>query len=295
MRRLGMRFLALAIVSLIVVSGLAFSAVDTAPCSDGTAYGKCSTKNPGNWCTGAPGSHALMPYVTLCPCTVVAGWIQSGTGDAATCIQAKCDDGSTNGNCAVAKPKVCVGGSTYADNSSKCGCPAGKRPATGGIFCEFIPCNYSGEIVDEGLCSAKKGKACQNGTMVDAATKCGCPGGKSKVGEKCTILCTDGTVDGACSATKPKKCVAGDLSDDAEACGCPEGQSKVGRNCAAGVLGALGSGADLLTGGSGGNQNQGNGSANGTASGGSSSPLTCCCLPTALIGIVGGFVVFRKK
>ena len=293
-RRLKMKFLALVIVSLIVVSGMAFATVDTSPCPDGTAYGKCSTANPGNWCTGAPGSHALMQYVTLCPCTVVAGWVQSVDGDAATCVQALCDDGTKNGECAKAKPKVCVGGSAYADNATKCGCPAGKRVASGEVFCEFIPCSYNGETVNEGLCSVKKGKMCANGTMVDAATKCGCQGGTSKVGEKCATLCTDGTVEGSCAPTKPRRCVSGNLVDDAQTCGCPEGQSKVGSNCASGVLGAIGSGADLLTGGSGGNQNQSGGNANGTAGSGSS-PLSCCCLPTALIGIVGGFAVFRKK
>lgn len=283
-----MKLFSLAIVAMIAISGMAFADIDTSPCSDGTAYGKCSTANPGNWCTGSPGAHALMQYVSLCSCTAVSGWVQEGTGDAATCVQAMCNDGTKNGACAATKPKVCIGGTIYADNATKCGCPAGKRKAADGIFCEFIPCTYNGETVNEGLCSAKnKGKMCQNGTIVDAATACGCPAGQTKVGEKCSLVCTDGTLDGACSTNKPRKCVAGDLVDDAVSCGCPQGQSAVGKNCAASVFDQLG-GADLL--------GSGNTNANNSSGGSSASnPLSCCCLPTALIGIVGGFAVFRKK
>ncbi|MFA6489226.1 MAG: hypothetical protein WCT52_00930 [Candidatus Micrarchaeia archaeon] len=282
-----MKFFSLAIVVLIALSGAVFAEIDTSPCSDGTPYGKCSTANPGNWCTGSPGAHALMQYVALCSCTAVPGWIQDGTGDTATCVQATCDDGTKNGNCAKTKPKVCIGGSAYADNATKCGCPAGKRKAANGIFCESIPCNYSGEIVNEGLCSAKKAKMCQNGAMVDAATACGCPAGQTKVGEKCSLVCTDGTLNNACSTTKPRKCVDGDLVDDAQSCGCPSGQSAVGKNCAESVLGALG-GVDLL--------GSGNTNANNSSGGSATSnPLSCCCLPTALIGIIGGFAFFRKE
>ena len=283
-----MKSFLLAALVLAIAAGLVFADIDTSPCSDGTAYGKCSTANPGNWCTGSPGAHALMQYVQLCSCEAVPGWVTQGSGDAATCVQAKCNDGTLNGNCATTKPKVCVGGSTYADNATKCGCPAGMRMAAGGIFCEAIPCNYNGETVNNGQCSAKKGKMCANGTMVDAAAACGCPAGTVNVNNTCSVQCTDGTLDGACSSRKPMKCVSGDLVDDAADCGCPSGQSAVGNNCAASVIGALG-GTDLL----GGNGNSSGSNSSGNASG--TSPLSCCCLPTALIGIIGGFAIFRKK
>ncbi len=69
---------------------------DTSPCVDGTAYGKCSTVSPGNWCTGSPGAHALMQYVALCVCTAVPGWAQQGSGDTATCVH-NLDDVQVNG------------------------------------------------------------------------------------------------------------------------------------------------------------------------------------------------------
>jgi len=94
-------------------------------CVDGTGYGKCSTVNPGNYCTGSVSAPNLMTYVTQCKCEAVSGWVQQGTGDTATCVQGKCIDGTTNGQCSSTKPKMCVDGSTYVDNATKCGCPVG--------------------------------------------------------------------------------------------------------------------------------------------------------------------------
>jgi|GEM_PF-1072306 len=287
-----MKFSALIVVALVLASGIAFAYGE--PCADGTKYGQCSTKSPGLYCTGTP--PILQPYVALCPCEKVNGYLQQGTGDSATCVQALCGDGTKNGECAKTKPNVCVGGEMYAPNATKCGCPSGKRVSSGGVFCEFIPCDYNGETVNEGACSVKKGKSCFGGVMVDNAS-CGCPIGTTKVGDKCSMLCSDGTIDGSCSATKPKKCVAGDLVYDADLCGCPEGQTKIGKQCAANALDMLGSGTDLLTGANGnGNQNaNGNATpAGGLGAGAGTTPLSCCCLPTALIGIIGGFVAFGK-
>ena len=224
--------------------------------------------------------------LNICPCSKFAGWEQQGTGDDATCVQAKCADGTMNGQCsAVTKPKVCVGGSTYADNATKCGCPTGKRVAAGGMFCEFIPCTDGDVNVPEGMCSAKKQKKCVNGQLVDKASECDCPIGMTKQGETCGVVCSDGTKDGACSATKPKVCTNGYLLDDAVKCGCPDGLSAVGKQCANSILGST-NGADLL----------GAGTSNNTtsAAGSQSNALSCCCLPTALIGIIGGFAFFRK-
>jgi len=266
---------------------LAFSTAHAlgSPCADGTAYGQCSSANPGSFCTGNINSPALGVLLTKCPCTKFSGWEQSGSGDDATCVQAKCTDGTMNGQCsAVTKPKVCVGGSTYTDNSTKCGCPAGKRVAAGGIFCEFIPCTDGDVSVPEGMCSAKKQKKCVNGALIDKASECGCPIGQTLQGETCGVVCTDGTLDGACSGTKPKECVNGYLLDNALKCGCPDGLSAVGKQCTNSILGSTNS-ADLLS---------GAGNDTGSAEG-SSSALSCCCLPTALIGIIGGFAFFRKS
>jgi len=275
-----MRFFTLVLAAIVVFSGML--AAYGEPCSDGTVYSRCSAKSAGFYCTGTPST--LQPYIALCKCEAVAGWVQSGTGEDATCIQAKCNDNTKNGECSATKPKVCIGGDTYADNATKCGCPSGKKASANGVFCESIPCNDSGFSVGEGECSPKKAKKCVGGQLVDKASECGCPTGKSKVGEACLILCSDGTKDGECSAAKPNECVNGVLLENAQKCGCPSGKNAVGKQCTDSILG-LG-GTDLLGGGASDNQ---------SATGGASSPLSCCCLPTALIGLVGGFAAFRKK
>ena len=274
---------------ILAIIALAFGmahAITVGSCADGTQYGKCSSINPGSWCTGTLSSPALGTLLTKCPCSSYPGWVQQGAGDEATCVQAKCADGTLNGQCsAVTKPNVCVGGSSYIPNATKCGCPAGKRIATGGVFCEFTPCMDGDISVPEGTCSAKKQKKCVNGALVDKASECECPTGMTKQGDTCGIICSDGTKDGACSITKPKKCTNGYLLDNAKDCGCPDGLSAFGNQCTSSILGGA-SGADLLG---------GNADNSSTAGTGSSSALSCCCLPTALIGIIGGFAFFRKN
>ncbi|MFA5929254.1 MAG: hypothetical protein WC861_00040 [Candidatus Micrarchaeia archaeon] len=278
-----MRFFAFVLAFAAFALGMAYAY--GSPCADGTPYGQCSSANPGSWCTGIAQSPSLGLLLSKCPCSKYNGYVQEGTGDDATCVQAKCADGTMNGQCsAVTKPKVCVGGTTYSDNATKCGCPAGKRAAAGGIFCEFIPCTDGDVSVPEGTCSAKKQKKCVGGVLVDKASECGCATGQTLQGETCGVVCLDGTKDGACSATKPKECTNGYLLDNAVKCGCPEGLSAVGKQCTNSILGST-NGADLL-----------GGAGNGTGVGaGGSSALSCCCLPTALIGIIGGFAFFRKN
>ena len=262
-------------------------AITVGNCADGTQYGKCSSVNPGSWCTGIMDSPTLGALLTKCPCSNYPGWVQEGTGDDATCVQSKCADGTMNGQCsAVTKPKVCVGGATYSDNATKCGCPAGKKVAAGGIFCEFVPCNDSGVSVPEGMCSAKKQRKCVGGALVDKASECGCPVGQTLQGETCGVVCLDGTKDGSCSSTKPKECTNGYLLDNAVKCGCPDDKpNQVGSQCTNSVLATV-PGADLL----------GGAASNSTGTGAASSnALSCCRLPTALIGIIGGFAFFRKN
>lgn len=260
-------------------------AITLGNCADGTQYGKCSTVNPGSYCTGSIDTPSLQTYVAMCKCEAVAGWVQQGEGNDATCVQSKCTDGTTNGQCSPTKPKMCINGA-LADNATKCGCPSGKRVAAGGLFCEFIPCTDGDISVPEGTCSAKKQKKCVNGVLVDKASECGCPIGQTVQGEACGVVCSDGTKDGACSATKPKECVNGYLLDNATMCGCPDDLNAVGTVCSASVLGGA-SGADLL--------GAGTGNDTGGATAGTSNALSCCCLPTALIGVVAGFAFFRKK
>ncbi|MEM4633637.1 MAG: hypothetical protein QW275_00615 [Candidatus Anstonellaceae archaeon] len=257
-------------------------AIDMGSCADGTPYGKCSTKNPGHYCTGSPPT--LQLYTNLCKCESVPGWVTQGTGDSATCVQAKCDDGTMSGSCSPNKPKVCIGGSVYADNATKCGCPPNKKVSANGIFCESIPCKDGEYTVEEGTCSPKKVKKCVDGVLVDKASECGCPTGQTRFGETCAIVCSDGTKEGECSSTKPKECVNGYLIDNAAKCGCPDGKTARGKYCVENAFGLESWENNLLEGGL---EDEGEGQKGLT-------PLACCCLPTALIGIAG-FAAFRKK
>ena len=277
------------VAAAMAFAGLAY-AVDTSPCSDGTAYGHCSTVNPGNFCTGSVSSPGLAPYTNFCICENVPGWVTQGTGETATCVQAKCDDGTKMGECTTTKPKFCVGGSTYADNATKCGCPSGQQPSKAGIVCEYLPCS---DGTKDTMCSAKaEGKKCVQGSLVDRASDCPCTNGYTKQGEACVLLCTDGTPAGQCSTTQPMDCSDnGYLLANANKCGCPSGQiaDSSGKRCISSGLGGI-SGSELLGSPAGSSQNA-SGAASGTGIGG----LSCCCLPTALIGLAGGFVFFRKK
>jgi len=99
-------------------------------CVDGTQYGKCSTVNIGYYCTGSTNSPSLQVYIAKCKCEAVSGWVQQGSGDAATCIQSttypqsKCTDGTPSNQCSPTKPKWCSN-TVLVDNATKCGCPAG--------------------------------------------------------------------------------------------------------------------------------------------------------------------------
>lgn len=285
--RLSLVVLAVAAV-VIAFSGMLF-AIDTSPCSDGTLYGKCSSKSPGYYCTGSLSNPALGPLLSVCPCTNYPGWVQDGAGDEATCIQAKCDDGTKMGECTANKPKFCVGGSTYADNATKCGCPSGQKASPAGISCEYLPCS---DGTKDGICSSKSvGKKCVQSVLVDKASECACKSGYTKIGEACVLQCSDGTESGKCSLTKPKECNEnGYLLDNAGKCGCPDGQvaDSSGKRCVPGGIGGI-SGSDLL----GGSSSGGNQSAGGSGAG--LGGLQCCCLPTALIGLAGGFAFFRKR
>src|SRR3989344_4400452 len=286
-----MRFplVVLAVAAVIVISGLSYAA--TNDCTDGTKYFDCS-KTPGY--IGFRCAPSGLVRDLTCQCEAVPGYITQGTGDDATCVQAKCDDGTKQGECAAAKPKICVGGSTYTDNATKCGCPTGMKPSSVGIICEYNTC--SGGTKD-GQCSAKTvGKKCVQSGLVDKASECPCKSGYTKQGEACVLECTanDGSkvLAGQCSSTKPKYCNEnGYLVEDASKCGCPESQQadSSGKRCVPAGLGGR-SGSDLLGGAAGAGSNAtGAGAASGT------NALSCCCLPTALIGLVGGFVYFRKK
>jgi len=273
-------------VSLLFLAGVGFAG--TASCIDGSKHFECSKTQPGLLCNDGK----LINYVSFCPCSKLPGWVQQGEGETATCIQAKCSDGTENGKCSITKPKMCANGA-LADNSAACGCPSGKKASANGLTCDFIPCTDNGVSVPEGLCSPKtSGKMCQGGQLVDKASSCPCKSGTTKQGEACVVFCEDNTKSGDCSATKPHECVisetgVGVLVDNAARCGCPTGQVADNKRCTT-TVSVLGGTADVL----GGTTPSGNSSQAGNTS---ASPLSCCCLPAALIMLVAGFAAFRKN
>ncbi len=280
--------LCLGILSLLALAGIP-NAITTSPCADGTQYGQCSAHSPGMYCTGSLSSPTLGFLLTACPCSNYPGYTQHGSGDAATCVATKCSDGSSSGQCSTTKPKQCVNGG-FIDNATACGCSTGQIKSPDGLSCTYPPCTDGGVSVQNGQCSTNPStryKKCVNGALVNKSSECGCPSGMNVTGDTCTNFCIDGTADGSCSVTKPKKCVNGYLLERASECGCQSDKTAVGNNCADSVLGN-GGGADLLTG-------AGNSSGAGANASGAPNALSCCCLPTALRGVVGGFAVFRKR
>ncbi|MEM4348332.1 MAG: hypothetical protein QXN37_02060 [Candidatus Anstonellaceae archaeon] len=262
----------------------------TASCQDGTKHGSCSKVNPGLYCIDGK----LHPYVSFCPCSAVPGWKQQGEGENAVCVQEKCADGTESGKCSSDKPKQCVGG-RLIDNATACGCPPGKIISQNGLTCVFLPCNDSGVSVPEGTCSPKSaGKKCVEGKLVDKASECPCGAGTVKKGERCVVLCEDGTEVGSCSPSKPKECVlsglgVGVLLDNASKCGCPPGMETQGNRCieAGASLPSLSGGAETLTetlNGSGTEPQQEE-----------AQPLSCFCCPSAFAILLLLGMIYKAK
>jgi hypothetical protein len=113
-----------------------------------------------------------------------------------------CSDGTPGGQCSASKPQECVLGQ-LANNANRCGCPAGMRPAADGKACEFIPCMDNGVIVPAATCSPRTvGKKCENGSLIDKPSECGCPAGQFLSGNIC--LCP--TINSqACNITNVTK------------------------------------------------------------------------------------------
>lgn len=273
---------------LAFAAGVSY-ALTISNCADGTQYGICSTAHPGMWCHGSIEAPTLDLFIDQCPCTAVAGYVQVGTGDTASCELAKCGS-LNNGDCNTSnKPKMCSYGS-FIDNSTKCGCPSGMVKNNDGLGCSYPPCNDTGITVANGVCSSKTiGKKCTNGVLVDKASECPCTGGLTKIGETCVKVCSDGTVEGNCSASQPYACTNAYLMENATKCGCPAGQVAVGTRCGneSAIDGLLGI-TNLST------LQLGNQTLVPAGQAGASGNL-CCCLPTAMMAIAGGFVFSRRR
>jgi hypothetical protein len=80
-----------------------------------------------------------------------------------------------------------------------------------------------------GQCSSTKPKYCNNGTLENKCSTCGCPDGKECQNNGACVVavqkCSDDTVYGQCSTAKPKYCNNGTLENKCDTCGCPDGKT----------------------------------------------------------------------
>ena len=211
-----------------------------------------------------------------------------GQGVEDTCVLAQCGNISS-GNCDPSNQPKDLSMGVLIDNATKCGCPQGMTMQADKLTCAYPPCNDGGTTVANGVCSARSiGMECVNGQLAWNASFCPCHNGLTQVGQTCVQTCWDGTLAGNCSSTLPEECVNGYLIDNATDCGCPQGEVAVGTEC--GNASAT-SGINDITPPAvplGSNQTAASNILGGTGS-------NCCCFPTMLAGIAGGYVFFRKK
>ncbi|PIN90208.1 hypothetical protein COU57_04175 [Candidatus Pacearchaeota archaeon CG10_big_fil_rev_8_21_14_0_10_32_14] len=110
----------------------------------------------------------------------------------------KCSDGTENGKCSLTKPKYCKNG-LLIDSCQVCGCNVGEKCNTNGS-CSIIPiikkC-YDGTPYGE--CSLSKPLFCNEGSLINKCSICGCPNDN--------YLCQE---DGICKIKEPSYC--GDLA-----------------------------------------------------------------------------------
>ncbi|MFP4524048.1 MAG: AN1-type zinc finger domain-containing protein [Candidatus Woesearchaeota archaeon] len=82
-------------------------------------------------------------------------------------------------------------------------------------------------------CSLNKPYFCENGTLVNKSSKCGCPQEFRSVNDSCEKIqrCEDGTIYDECSTEKPLFCTEGELIEKASRCGCPREYKVKGEEC----------------------------------------------------------------
>ncbi len=266
-------------ILLILALPLAYAQTPSA-CSDGTAYGQCSSKSPGYFCgyDSSIGGSKLLNVVGVntypkCQCDKFSGYVESG----GACVKTTCTDpnGATlqSGVCASNLPKRCVNGA-LTDDPAACGCPAGQQASPDGKACvtsagcrwnnPACPANSECKFVasiatDPGLCKAKQG--CAFGT----------------------VTCTDSQTCDTTSNTCKDKPGCQYLNP-----ACAKGQVCVNNACQAAPSGA--SGGDTALPGAG---TPSTASSTGGVSG--ASPISCCCLPGAGATALVGLAFLRRK
>ena len=157
-----------------------------------------------------------------------------------------CVDGTTYYSCSTKSPGMrCIGttSSTSLSRDLTCLCESVPGYITQGTGdsaeCVLAKCGS----LNSGDCDPNnKPKMCSMGSLVDNATKCGCPTGEVASGLSCSYPpCNDGgttVANGVCSPkTSGKKCINGALvwnangGASAPACPCASGLTKVGDTC----------------------------------------------------------------
>jgi len=192
-------------------------------CSDGTLSGRCSITKP-NYCS----NYGLVSNCTSCGCPAGQSCNASTNACYSIIVQPQnCSDGTISGQCSVTLPKYCQNG-TFVNNCTACGCPSGQscNATSNACYTPVIPPQNCSDGTQHGQCSATRPKYCNNGTLVNNCTNCGCPIGLScnATSNGCyTPTCPDGTLYNQCSVTKPKYCQNGNLVDNCTQCGCPTG------------------------------------------------------------------------
>lgn len=144
---------------LLFSAGISF-AITTYPCSDGTAYGMCSTATPGTKCLGLVANPSLIPSASKCGCTAVAGY-KVDPADPDKCVAL--ETGCANNNPACGADYNCV--------SNACVKKAG---------CQYLnpPCNPD-ETCTNNACVKKPGCEFSNPP---------CPTGKMCQSNECVSL-----------------------------------------------------------------------------------------------------------
>jgi len=195
-------------------------------CSDGTAYGVCSSTKP-QYCDGG----VLINKCTSCGCASGQSCNQTSNTCYVPVTPQTCSDGTTYGQCSATEPKYCSNG-VLTDSCLTCGCPTSQscNQTTNACYVPVNPQTCSDGTI-YGQCSVTKPKYCNNGVLTDSCSACGCLSGQScnQTSNACYVpvsnptTCSDGTLYSQCSVNKPRYCNNGVTIDSCSTCGCPTG------------------------------------------------------------------------
>ncbi len=183
---------------------------DECSCSDGTAYGQCSTTKP-KYCNNG----TLVNQCSTCGCSSGQSCQSNGS------CQQVCSDGTSYGQCSTTKPKYCENGNLI-NKCSQCSCPSGQQCQSNGSCLTCTDSDGDGYYSQGGNCGTADCNDSNANVHPGATEICNgidddCDG---TTDEGCQT-CSDGTTYGQCAANnKPKECVNGVLVNNCSKCGC---------------------------------------------------------------------------